>query len=133
MARVQAVRRHPVDHRDHVTARELRAYGGSGSYRASGTDVQAQAIFSGRRPADDLERWGYDSEEHWGTLATADGERRVPSAQGRYHDLYTQFAAAVRGDEVQPVPAEEGVRTLAVLDAARLSAEEARDVDVPDV
>jgi predicted dehydrogenase len=115
---------------NHVAVRELRAYGSRGCYRASGNDVQAQAIFSGRRPADDLEGWGYDSGERWGVLATADGERRVPSEQGRYHDLYSQFAAAVRGDGVQPVPASEGIRTLAVLDAARLSAEQARSIDV---
>jgi hypothetical protein len=36
----------------------------------------------------------------------------------------------VRGDGVQPVPASEGIRTLAVLDAARLSAEQARSIDV---
>ena len=43
--------------------------------------------------------------------------------QGRYRDLYTEFAAAVRGEGGQPVPACEGMRTIAVLDAARLSAQ----------
>ena len=46
---------------NHLEARELRAYGSEGSYRALGTDVQAQAIFAGRRPADDPEEWGYES------------------------------------------------------------------------
>ena len=48
----------------------------------------------------------------------------VPSAQGRYADYYTRFAAAVAGVGPQPVPAAEAVATLAVLDAARLSAAE---------
>jgi predicted dehydrogenase len=52
------------------------------------------------------------------------------SAQGRYHDFYTQFVAAVRGDGPQPVRASEGIATLAVLDAARASAEMGRTVDV---
>ncbi len=115
---------------NHVAARDLRAYGSAGSYCASGTDVQAQAIFAGRRPAQDPDGWGYDDEAHWGVLATGAGRERVPSEQGRYHDLYTQFAAAVRGEGEQPVPASEGVRTLMVLDAARLSAESGTAVDV---
>lgn len=115
---------------NHLAVRELRAYGSEGSYRASGDDVQAQAIFAGRRPTDDPDAWGYDVEENWGVLATAAGEQRVPSAQGRYQDLFTQFAAAARGEAEQPVPAAEGVRTLAVLDAARASAERGQRIDV---
>jgi predicted dehydrogenase len=115
---------------NHLAARELRAYGAEGSYRASGADVQAQAIFDGKRPADDPTGWGYDAEENWGVLATSAGERHVPSEQGRYQDLFTQFAAAARGDAEQPVPASEGVRTLEVLDAARTSAQLGRSVDL---
>jgi predicted dehydrogenase len=115
-----------------LAVRELRAYGSNGSYRSYGTDVQAQAIFAGRRPANEPETWGYEPEDNWGTLATTTGEERVPSAQGSYQDLYTQFAAAVRGEGPQPVPAAEGVRTLVVLDAARESAEQGRTVAVAD-
>ena len=116
---------------NHLEARELRAYGSEGSYRALGTDVQAQAIFAGRRPVDDLDEWGYEEPARWGVLATAAGEVSVPSEQGRYHDFYTAFAAAIRGEGRQPVPAYEGIRTLAVLDAARLSAVRGESVQVP--
>ena len=115
---------------NHGAAREFRAYGSDGSYRALGADVQAQAIFAGRRPTDDPSGWGYDVEENWGVLTTAAGEQRVPSEQGRYQDFYTQFAAAARGEGEQPVPASEGIRTLTVLDAARTSAAQSRSVDV---
>jgi predicted dehydrogenase len=117
---------------NHIEARELRAYGSLGSYRALGTDVQAQAIFAGKRPADDLAGWGYETPDRWGILATAAGDEPVPSEQGRHHDLYTAFAAAIRGDGPQPVPASDAVRTLAVLDAARLSAERGSSVEVKD-
>jgi predicted dehydrogenase len=60
------------------------------------------------------------------------GEVTVRSAQGRYHDLYTAFAAAVRGEGRQPVPAYEGIRTLAILDAARLSAQRGVSIAVAD-
>jgi predicted dehydrogenase len=107
-----------------LVSREIRVLGSAGSYVSSQTDVQAQAIFAGRRPVDDLAAWGYELEERWGTLSTAAGARRVPSAQGSYADYYARFAAAVAGTGPQPVPAAEAVGTLAVLDAARRSAEE---------
>lgn len=108
--------------------RELRAYGSAGAYVSRGTDVQAQAIFAGQRPAELGAAWGYESEERWGTLRTAAGAVAVPSERGAYQDYYTQFAAALRGEAELPVPAAEAVRTLEVLDAARTSAEENRVV-----
>ena len=41
-----------------ISVRELRAYGSRGSYRAYSTDVQAQSIFAGHRPAADPATWG---------------------------------------------------------------------------
>jgi predicted dehydrogenase len=113
-----------------ITAKGYRAYGEGGSYISSGTDVQAQAIFAGRRPVDDLKGWGYESEARWGTLRTASGEERVRSEQGRYHDYYEAFARAVRDRTPPPVTAEEATQTLAVLDAARTSATEGRSVEI---
>jgi predicted dehydrogenase len=113
-----------------LVSRELRVFGSLGSYVSSQTDVQAQAIFAGKRPVDDLAGWGYEAPERWGTLSTADGVHQVPSAQGSYVDYYVRFAAAVAGRGPQPVPAAEGIATLAVLDAARISAAEGRTVAV---
>jgi predicted dehydrogenase len=110
--------------------RELRAYGSAGSYVVHSTDVQAQAVFAGRRPTDEGDTWGYDAPEHWGTLNTATGAAKVPSEQGAYQDYYAQFAAAVRGDGEFPVPAEQAVHTLEVLDAARASAEQNRVLEL---
>jgi predicted dehydrogenase len=115
---------------NHIQERELRAYGSAGGYVARGTDVQAQAIFAGLRPVDLGPKWGYDAQEHWGVLHTAAGATPVPSERGAYQDYYTQFAAALRGEAPFPVPAEEAVHTLAVLDAARVSAQERRVVSV---
>ena len=113
-----------------LNTRELRAYGSAGSYVAAGTDVQAQAIFAGKRPLNDLEGWGYDDKEHWGTLRTAEGAVKVPSEQGRYHAYYEGFAEASRTGGKPPVTAEEAIAVLAVLDAARISAAEGRVVAV---
>lgn len=113
-----------------LAAREFRAYGEEGSYVSSGTDVQAQAIFAGKRPLDDLEAWGYEAPELWGTLHTTAGAERIPSEQGRYHDYYEAFAQAVASGSTPPVTAGEAIATLAVLDAARISATERRTVHV---
>ena len=43
---------------NHIEDRELRAYGSGGSYVAHGTDVQAQAVFAGRRPVDEGDKLG---------------------------------------------------------------------------
>jgi predicted dehydrogenase len=115
---------------NYLEDRELRAYGSAGCYLARSTDVQAQAVFAGRRPADEGDAWGYDDEEHWGTLHTAAGSVSVPSEQGAYQDYYTRFAAALRGDGDFPVPAEQAVHTLEVLDAARASAEQNRVLEL---
>ncbi|MDF3051404.1 MAG: oxidoreductase domain protein, partial [Pseudonocardia sp.] len=61
---------------------------------------------------------------------TAAGSTPVPSEQGAYQDYYTQFARALRGDGDFPVPAEQAVHTLEVLDAARISAAKNRVVDL---
>ena len=111
-----------------LVAKEYRAYGELGSYVSSGTDVQAHAISAGLRPADDLAGWGFEGRDRWGILRTASGEEKVPSEQGRYHDYYEAFARAGHDGSPAPVTAEEGIRTLAVLDAARLSAAELRTV-----
>jgi predicted dehydrogenase len=115
---------------NHLTLRELRAYGSLGSYVAHGSDVQAQAIFAGRRPADDLAAWGHEPEANWGVLHAAEGARRVPAEQGRYHDYYEAFARAVHDGGAPPVTAAEGIQTLAVLDAARASAAEGRSIEL---
>ncbi|MDF9751446.1 Gfo/Idh/MocA family oxidoreductase [Arthrobacter sp. ES3-54] len=107
---------------NHSTTRELRAYGSEGSYIASGADVQAEALAAGRRPAREPGTWGIDVPENWGTLATAGGRSQIASEQGNYAGFYTEFARAIRDGGPGPVPAEEGVRTLEVLDAARRSA-----------
>lgn len=113
-----------------LNTRELRAYGSAGSYVAAGTDVQAQALFAGKRPINNPDSWGYDDEAHWGILRTADGATKIPSEQGRYHAYYEAFAEAVRTGGQPPVTAEEAIAVLAVLDAARISAAEGRVVSI---
>ena len=115
---------------NHMTVRELRAFGSRGGFWSAGSDVQAEAIFAGLRPIDDEAAWGYEREERWATLATDAGTRRVPSARGAYQDFYTQFAAAVREKQPPPVTVQSAIEVLEVLDAARVSATQNRVVSL---
>jgi predicted dehydrogenase len=115
---------------NHFNQRELRAYGDKGAFMSHSTDVQAQSIFAGKRPSHNLATWGYEPESHWGTLFTADGPKRVPSEQGRYHDYYEAFARAVADGTPPPVTAEAGAQVLDVLDAARQSTEQGRSISL---
>jgi len=115
---------------NHLNLREFRAYGDAGSYVAHSMDVQAQSIFAGRRPIENLEKWGFEPPANWGVLRTAKGVFPVKSEQGRYHDYYEAFGLAVSNGGVPPVTPEEGARTLAVLDAARQSAAEGRSISL---
>jgi predicted dehydrogenase len=115
---------------NHYACREFRAYGDKGAYVSQSTDVQAQSIFAGKRPVHDLAAWGYEPDSHWGTLHSAEGQTRIPSEQGRYHDYYEAFADAVKTGTPPPVTAEAGIQVLAVLDAARLSAEQRTSISL---
>ena len=115
---------------NHIDEREFRAYGELGCYVSSTTDVQAKSVIAGRRPAENPQAWGYEPKSNWGTIYTADGAERVPSEQGRYHDYYAAFARAVRSGAKPPVTALDGERTIAVLDAARMSANTGRSVEL---
>ncbi|WP_146588800.1 Gfo/Idh/MocA family protein [Puniceibacterium confluentis] len=108
--------------RNHLAQRELRAYGDKGAFVSHGTDVQAASVMAGRRPAQDLAGWGFEPETSWGTLHSSAGAQRIPSEQGRYHDYYEAFENAARTGTPPPVTPQDGIRTLAILDAARESA-----------
>lgn len=110
------------------TTRELRAYGRQGSFKFSGIDVQTQAIHQGLRPADAPEAWGFVAPEHWPILRTRTRLERVSAEQGSYHAFYEDFVSAVETGSKPPVTALEAADTLAVLDAARISAEEGKTV-----
>lgn len=106
---------------NHFDARELRVYGTKGAYVVNGTDVQARAAIDGKRPATS-DNWGEEPQSAWGTLYYESGPRSIPSLRSDYSDYYTEFAKAVRDGTDGPVPARQSLRTVEVLDAARIAA-----------
>lgn len=108
--------------------REIAAYGSGGSFVSSSNDQQAADVTAGRRPADDLDGWGYETKENWGVLASPGHSEAVPSKQGSWSRFYEQLAAAIRGEGDVPVGLDGAIETIAILDAARTSAQSGRRV-----
>ncbi|MDE0697925.1 MAG: Gfo/Idh/MocA family oxidoreductase [Boseongicola sp.] len=98
---------------NYIDDRELRAIGDLGRHVSRAIDIQAQDLFAGKRPADDLAAWGCEPEANWGTLRTSAGSMRIPSEQGRYHDYCEAFGRAVR-EETPPrsPPRQEHAHSL---------------------
>ncbi len=113
-----------------LVAKEILVYAENGGYHSLATDVQAQDIFAGKRPVEDLDGWGYQDEAHWALLATPEEKRTVPSEQGRYHDYYQQFYDAVTQGKTPPVTCEEAIEVLKVIDAVSLSAAQNQCVSI---
>lgn len=115
---------------DYLVSRELRLYGEHGSYTSNYSDVQTAQVMRGELPIDARVSWGYETPERWGVLLTQDGEETIPSQQGDYTRFYDAFADAVESGGSGPIPGDEAVAVLAILDAAALSAVEGRTCPV---
>jgi len=119
---------HAGGERSHVwvsaTARllgpRLRVLGLRGAYEKRGLDVQERALAAGDDPS--TPGWGCETEDRWGTLADADGERRIETEAGDYVAYYRGIAAALADGGPPPVDPEDAITGLRVLEAARRSA-----------
>lgn len=107
-----------------VTARlagpRLRVLGLRGAYEKHGLDPQEDALAAGGDPS--RPGWGRESEDRWGTLADADGERRIETEPGDYPRYYTGVEAALRDGAPPPVDPQDSLTGLRVLEAALRSA-----------
>jgi predicted dehydrogenase len=100
----------------------LRVSGTTGTYIVDGVDSQEPVLKAGKSPADLGERWGVEPEQAWGRLYRGATGAPVRSERGRWDSFYPAFAAAVEGAGPVPVDPWDAVRTMEVLDAARISA-----------
>ncbi|WP_305782445.1 Gfo/Idh/MocA family protein [Symbioplanes lichenis] len=100
----------------------FRVSGTTGTYIVDGLDGQEAALKAGRSPASLGDRWGVEPEHTWGRLHRGATGAPVRSERGRWDEFYPAFAAAVRGEGPLPVDPRDAIRTMDVLDAARVSA-----------
>jgi scyllo-inositol 2-dehydrogenase (NADP+) len=100
----------------------LRVLGDRAGYVKYGLDPQEADLRAGRRPGDGSGPWGVEPASVQGVLGTEDGSSPCPTEPGDYPAFYLGVAAALRDGAPAPVDPRDAIATLAVLEAARLSA-----------
>jgi predicted dehydrogenase len=108
----------------HVAAQpgpRMRVLGSRAAWVKWGLDVQEGQLRAGERPGDP--GFGREPREHWGLLGTQDASEPVETEPGRYVEFYELMERAIRAGGAPPVPLEEAVAGLEVIEAARASAE----------
>jgi predicted dehydrogenase len=106
----------------------LRILGDQAGYTKFGMDVQEDALRAGGRPTDD--GWGAEPREQWGLLGVGDEVAVAPSEPGAYQDFYAGVVSALRDGGPPPVDPLDSVAALAVIEAARRSAEGGRVIQL---
>lgn len=99
----------------------MRVLGSAAAYVTHGMDSQEAALRAGGRPDTDPD-WGAVPAALWGRLGTPERAVPVPTVAGAYQEFYALLRDALRTGSAVPVPIEEAMATVAVLDAARVSA-----------
>ena len=108
----------------------FRVTGTTGTYIVDGLDGQEAVLKSGKTPAGLGDPWGTEPEHAWGRLYRGATGAPVRSERGRWDSYYPAFAAAIRGEAPAPVDPRDAIRTMDVLDAARISATTGETVDL---
>ena len=106
----------------------LTVLGSKGAYVKHGIDPQEEALLGGGIPG--TQGWGEEPESAWGKVGAGDDVRPMRSVPGNYLEFYRGVAAAIRDGAEPPVTTEQGVAMMDVLDAARLSAEKGRVIEM---
>ena len=114
-------------------------HGTEGSYKKYGLDPQEPALVGGAKvPRMGEGEWLAEPEAQWGTLTIApvpadpaNLERtKVPTELGDYRLYYANVRDAINGTAKLAVTAEDGYRTIKVLEMARQSTQERRTIPV---
>jgi predicted dehydrogenase len=115
----------------HVAAQpgaRMRVLGSRAAWVKWGLDVQEQQLRSGSRPGEP--GFGHEPRERWGLLGTADSSEPIATEPGRYVEFYERMERAIRDGTPPPVPLEEAIAGLEVIEAARESAARAAVVEL---
>jgi len=103
-------------------------HGRLGSWSKHGVDVQEDALKAGARPfLQALGDWGKDTRD--GRLTLPDGQRSTPTLPGNYLAYYAAVRDAINGKAMNPVPPEQAVELMALLELGRRSAQERRELE----
>lgn len=105
-------------------------HGQLGSFIKTRGDVQEAALIAGEVPS--KENWGEEPRSAMGLLHTTingiETRKEIPTIAGNYGAYYHEIYLALTGKGNIPVTAEDGIRVMQILEAARLSTKEGRAV-----
>jgi scyllo-inositol 2-dehydrogenase (NADP+) len=114
-------------------APRFRVNGTLGSYVKNGLDPQEAALLGGARPPElgSSEPWLAEAESSWGTLITAADpaeptkleRRKLATEVGDYRQFYANVRDAIWGEAKLVVSAEDGYRTIRLLELAMQSSD----------
>jgi scyllo-inositol 2-dehydrogenase (NADP+) len=103
-------------------------HGMKGSFLQQRSDMQEQQLLAGETPS--LENWCAAPGEPDGLLHTEiDGKiirRQQTSSPGNYMGYYDDLLKSLLGEASNPVPAEDGIKTVRIIEAALESSKEGR-------
>ena len=95
-------------------------HGKKGSFLKQRGDVQEDVLKTGEKP--NRNTWGTEPDDKIGLLHTEiNGEtvrKTIPTLQGNYFELFDGVYQAIANGKTEPVTAQDGIRTMKVIDAA---------------
>jgi predicted dehydrogenase len=107
-------------------------HGMKGSFLQQRSDMQEQQLLAGEVPS--LENWCPAPEKPDGLLHTEiNGEvirKQQTSAAGNYMGYYDDLHRSLTGKGPNPVPPEDGINTIRIIEAALTSAKEGRVISL---
>jgi scyllo-inositol 2-dehydrogenase (NADP+) len=107
-------------------------FGRKGTFLKSRADIQEAQLIQHIKP--NLTDWGTEPESEQGLLHTEkDGKvirEKIPTLQGNYYDYYDGVYQALRNNKPMPVTADDGIRTMVLIDAALRSNLERKVIDL---
>ena len=107
-------------------------HGSLGSFIKAKTNIQEERLTNHEAPGQS--GWGTEPESEWGLLHTEkDGKvikAYIQSEKGNYADYYSGMYDAIRNDKPVPVPAEDGLDVIRIIEAAFKSSDTRKVVDI---
>jgi scyllo-inositol 2-dehydrogenase (NADP+) len=107
-------------------------HGTLGSFIKHKTDVQETDLQANKKPGGN--DWGIEPESQKGLLHTEkDGKiikEYVPSLRGNYGEYYDGIYNAIRKNADVPVPGEDGMKVIQVIEAAIQSNKEKKVIEL---
>jgi scyllo-inositol 2-dehydrogenase (NADP+) len=109
----------------------LQAHGERGSFIKRNLDPQEEALKAGLTPERIAGRWGIDGDHAELYLSDAGGEMKLVECEtvpGVYHDFYRGVFKAITEGCTPPVPAEDALRVIELIEVCAQSSREGRRI-----